>query len=375
MSELVNARDANIRKNLLATASALALVAYIAATDTAKAENTARPTVWIDLGGQMETVQGVSSPLSAPFMGIVPDPGSYDLDIFSRNQRPARFAFGFEGALNFSPENSNWVFMAGIRYGRSHTRRHEHRQGEQPIAHKYNRTTTVPVYARPFADVAMKYAESHTILDFKAGRDVGVGAFGPEGLSTIGIGIRYADFSLNSDTQISARPHIGYAFRPRNNRPFATFYQYFQTGHFARSFHGIGPSLSWNASAALAGNADAGELTFDWGANAALLFGRQKAKTAHGTQAYHLTQQSRRRSGYPLAYPTRSYHDTRARSVTTPNLGAFAGLSLRKRNAKVSFGYRADFFFRAVDTGIDARHTKDLGFYGPYATISIGLGG
>jgi hypothetical protein len=225
------------------------------------------------------------------------------------------------------------------------------------------------------ADVATKYAESHTIVDFKAGRDIGVGAFGREGSSTLGIGIRYADFSLKSDTQISARPHIGYAFRPRNNFPFATFYQYFQSGHFARSFHGIGPSLSWNASAALAGNADGGELTFDWGANAALLFGRQKAKTAHGTQAYHLTQQSRRRSGYPLAYPTRNYHDTRARSVTVPNLGAFAGLSLRKRNAKVSLGYRADFFFNAMDGGIDARKTEDEKFYGPFATISIGLGG
>jgi len=41
----------------------------------------------------------------------------------------------------------------------------------------------------------------------------------------------------------------------------------------------------------------------------------------------------------------------------------------------VSFGYRADFFFGAVDEGIDARHTKNLGFDGPFTTISIGLGG
>jgi hypothetical protein len=28
-----------------------------------------------------------------------------------------------------------------------------------------------------------------------------------------------------------------------------------------------------------------------------------------------------------------------------------------------------------MDAGIDTRHTSDLGFHGPFATISIGLGG
>ena len=58
-----------------------------------------------------------------------------------------------------------------------------------------------------------------------------------------------------------------------------------------------------------------------------------------------------------------------------PNLGGFAGISVKYPNAKISLGYRADFFFGAVDAGIDARRTKDLGFNGPFATISIGLGG
>jgi len=42
---------------------------------------------------------------------------------------------------------------------------------------------------------------------------------------------------------------------------------------------------------------------------------------------------------------------------------------------KVSLGYRADFFFGAADTGIDARKTSDLSFHGPFAKLSIGLGG
>jgi hypothetical protein len=48
---------------------------------------------------------------------------------------------------------------------------------------------------------------------------------------------------------------------------------------------------------------------------------------------------------------------------------------MRYPNAKVSFGYRADVFFGAVDGGGDMRKTFDRSFHGPFATISIGLGG
>jgi hypothetical protein len=58
-----------------------------------------------------------------------------------------------------------------------------------------------------------------------------------------------------------------------------------------------------------------------------------------------------------------------------PNVGGFAGLTFRHADAKVSFGYRADFFFGAMDGGIDTRNTSTVSFHGPFATISIGLGG
>ena len=57
-----------------------------------------------------------------------------------------------------------------------------------------------------------------------------------------------------------------------------------------------------------------------------------------------------------------------------PNLGGFAGLSYRMQDFKVSFGYRADFFFNAIDGGIDTRKEENRGFFGPYASISVGLG-
>jgi len=114
-------------------------------------------------------------------------------------------------------------------------------------------------------------------------------------------------------------------------------------------------------------------LAFDWGVNAALLFGRQKTKTHHQTTALYHSEHA-----YVFHKTTAYVHPathTRSRGVVVPNIGAFAGFSVKYPNAKVSFGYKADFFFGAMDGGIDVRHTEDVGFHGPYASVSIGLGG
>ena len=65
----------------------------------------------------------------------------------------------------------------------------------------------------------------------------------------------------------------------------------------------------------------------------------------------------------------------RSRFVTVPNLGGFAGLTFRVENFKMSAGYRADFFFGAMDGGIDTTQKENCGFFGPFASVSIGLGG
>ena len=56
------------------------------------------------------------------------------------------------------------------------------------------------------------------------------------------------------------------------------FHDYAVVASSQRSFRGFGPSIAWNASAPFAGNSDRREISLDWGANAAVLFGRQKAK-------------------------------------------------------------------------------------------------
>ena len=392
MSELINTHDnrATIRWKLLTGASALALTVYV--SSPAKAEDS-HPLIWLDLGGQMEQIEGLSAPFTADFMATVPDPGSYTADIFSSNQRPPRFAFGFDGKISFQPEESSWIFSAGIRYGRAHTNRHQHQQGAEPLAYETNLGGTYtkvlyPIFAAPLADVAMREDETHAILDFQAGKDVGLGLLKHKVDSTISAGVRFAQFSANSSVDISARPNIGYVHHTKLagfRIPFPTFNQYFLTGETARSFKGVGPSLSWNASAPIAGNAEDGELSLDWGINGALLFGRQRAKVSHATQDSFLSQLNCTRvvggkcrgykPRYLSEYPSpHGNHSTRSRRVTVPNIGGFVALTARFKEAKVSIGYRYDTFLNAMDTGIDAAKKSNLTFNGPYASISIGLG-
>jgi len=110
-------------------------------------------------------------------------------------------------------------------------------------------------------------------------------------------------------------------------------------------------------------------LTFDWGVNAALLFGKQRTDTYHQSATIYYTQLYSRS---PIAHlPVNS---VRSRNVTVPNVGGVAGVSIRFPNAKISFGYRADVFFNAFDGGWDQRNSQNRLTAGPYASISIGLG-
>ena len=135
-----------------------------------------------------------------------------------------------------------------------------------------------------------------------------------------------------------------------------------------RKFHGVGPSISWSASAPFAGDAKDGELSFDWGLNAALLFGRQRTKTHHQTTGRYQsgTQYQHHAASRPITYQGPATPDhTRSRNVTVPNVGGSVGLTYRVEDFKVSFGYRADIFFGAIDGGIDARKNENRAILRP----------
>jgi len=390
MSELIEKKEdcTTIRWGLLTGASVLALAAYVSATAAAQAGDADQPTVWLEVGGQLNRLGDGQETFSPAFLAQTPS-------IFpplQHDEHPPLYSLDEFGSIQIAPEGSNWHFSASIRYGRAVSKKVTHHQTYASPYPKYVKNDTytsihpVNPLANRFTDAKVRQSETHAILDFDVGRDFGLGLFGRSGQSSLNVGVRFAQFTSKSRDALKEDPdwrfdprvyHFNYyGYRYDFQQVFQPYHSFAGTFSADRSFSGLGPSLSWKSEAPFLGNPERGELTLDWGVNAALLFGRQKTRTHHQTTAhYHPggTKYSHppRYTQYAKNPPTQS----RSHSVTVPNLGGFAGLSFRYLSAKISMGYRADFFFGAMDGGIDSRKTYDRNFFGPYASISIGLGG
>ncbi len=389
MSELMNIKNSErgFRRQLLTSVSAVALLASVAAHDAKAADDdTGRPTVWIELGGQAENVSGQGAPFAPDFLTAYSSSAILQEKVTPLGaQKPPTFSFGGEASISFQPENSDWVFSAGVRFGRSGNRRDVHHQTDK--VHYQSFQSGRPVLRsgdnlltqENFVDTMANHDERHAIMDFTVGKDVGVGLFNGHGSSVLSAGIRIAQLTSRSSVDMRARPDAHFKYFPSAGAPTRIdspyFHTYHATANATRSFRGIGPSLSWTNSASVAGNEKNGEILVDWGANVALLFGRQKTDVHH--QGYGRYWPKGGIGLYSQAYFVYANQDTDGhrlnKSVIVPNLGGFAGLSYRYADAKISLGYRADFFFGAMDGGIDARKSETLGFKGPFATISVGL--
>jgi iron complex outermembrane recepter protein len=398
MSECTNMRDnrANIRWQLLSTVSALALIGAVYGASQAQAADGDHPLLWIELGGQMDKVSGQGEVFAPPFLAANPAStmlwnGVSPLEA----QNPPKFAFDEEGKITFQPDNSDWSFSAGVRFGRSGNFRHVHHQTYNEFVTKYKYGAPPTHSGHPplpsgmhatdaFADTHTRRSETHAILDFQAGKDVGLGLFGSNASSTVSVGVRIAQFTSKQTFDIRARPEMHFKYHtlgsfglPGIEFKLPYFHSYHATGKASRNFRGVGPSLAWTGSAPFVGNLQDGELTVDWGANAALLFGKQRARVHHFASGHYKTAAAPVPFGggnYFTAYPPRSGGHDNTRNVTVPNVGGSIGLSYRYADAKISFGYRADMFFNAMDTGIDARNSSNVLLHGPYASMSVGLG-
>ncbi|HEY4126191.1 MAG TPA: hypothetical protein VGM36_16320 [Rhizomicrobium sp.] len=366
MSELITTLGNRkpLRWRLLGTVSALAFAAMIA---EANAEDSSHPTLWIELGGQLQHMGDGQDPYMPPFTKAISDAG---LPSPASNQHAPLYSIAGEGKISLMPEGSNWVFSAGIRYGRSSGGRDSYKSA----------AFTAPFIGQTrtgyhYVDIDPTYHESHTIVDFQAGKDIGLGLFGHNGVSTVSLGVRVAQFSSKASVKVNSDPDdvfdLGYLTGLGSLPLGAHNHAYHGQSESERSFTGVGPSIEWDGSAAVLGSPERGEVTFDWGANAAILFGRQKANVHEKTTPYYLKTffgNGALTTGDPTLRTS-----IRSRSVVVPNLGGFAGLSMKFPNAKVGFGYRVDYFFGAMDQGGDARHTADMIFHGPFASISIGF--
>jgi hypothetical protein len=384
MSELTNisGRSKSFLWQLFGTASALVLMGTVNTSAQARGvDDEDRPTVWIELGGALQRVDTSEEKYAPPFLFGPKRPDPETVDPLSVGHLPRR-AFEGEGKIAFQPEGSTWNFSVSARFGRSNAHQHLHQQSSAtgPIPNDFPPALPQYQHVFQFIDVQKESSESHAIIDFQVGKDVGLGMFGVGTTSVFNAGVRFAQFEGRSSTSFASDPiaklHIHYfTIIPPYHIPFVTnaVYQINEASSWAtRNFHGIGPSLSWNASVPVIGNARDGEVVLDWGVNAALLFGRQKTKTHHQSTAryhegkyYNITAVA--------THPDPGHDFSRSKAVTVPNIGVFAGLTYQIQNFKISTGYRADFFFGAMDGGIDTRKTEDEKFYGPFATVSFGL--
>jgi hypothetical protein len=400
MSELLNTKKQHecFRRNLLTNVSMLALLGYLSTSqDVVLAASTDDPpTLWIELGGQADRTDETNEILTPAFFSKVP---AADLKPMIEAQNAPPFSIGGEGKITFTPHDSHWVLSASIIYGRADSPRHMHHQTPYPREiHKYQGSQIPPPPAKQqFGDSQTDLKESHAILDFRVGRDVGLGLFGAGGTSVISAGVRFAQFISRSDVSLHARPEYKFGQAHSGTRiehvysgtryitrvfGYRTYDLARQTNAAAlltkRNAHAIGPSVSWNASLPVAGNGTDMTLTADWGIAGAILFGRQHTQTHHQTTGYFFSKtggrfkyQHRHISQYTRVPPDQD----RSRTVTIPNIGGFVGTTLKFSDIQFSLGYRADFFFGAMDGGIDTTKKENVGFYGPFATISVGFGG
>jgi iron complex outermembrane receptor protein len=425
MSELIDIRGNHgiIRRRLLTTASMLTLMAYVTSTNVAEAEDADRPMVWIELGGQLDYLNSPQQVFSPPFMGSIKQANLLSaLNV----QKSPPFAIDEDAKISFQPNASDWMFSATIQFGRSSASRHRHQQTANktvPVNFSLPPPNSAfhfgPEYYYPdqhvkFADGQTSQSGTHSVLDFQVGKDVGLGLFGDHGSSVLSAGVRIAQFTSKSNISLHVEPDVQYPTAPISSvgefiawgQFHPRFHDYAGMLNNQRSFRGLGPSLAWNASAPFAGNTGHGELSLDWGMNGAVLFGRQRASGHYKTviRSYYMSygwnggfQQGKLRPGAfqngvnhtcpggeqlaTLGVAPNACHTnappgfTRERMVVVPNIGGSVGLSFRIEDFKVALGYRADFFFGAMDGGINTAKSENRGFYGPFANVSVGLGG
>jgi outer membrane receptor protein involved in Fe transport len=376
-----------------------------------------KPRVWLTVGGNFNNV------VAANNESYVPDyirPGGAPLLIGLISRQPAGSApagtetmtqlmeasgfgspssyqktpssgFDWQAQVEFQPADSDWVLKAGIRYGRSGRKQLAHKSEIPGTKTKGRPFPSYPSYPctissffphydvchsgvnRKFIDAQGNQREQHTIMDFEAGVNIGIGMFGKEGQGNISAGLRVAQFK--SDGHMDVNSDAEYVFNP-----LMQYHDVYESrGNADRSFHGMGPEVTWEASQPFWGTPENGQFTIDWGANAGLLFGRQSMNASHFSSYCHENFSNEIRGcvtavnygpGHSKVKTTR-----RTRRKVVPNLGGYIGASARYNNAKISFGYRADTFFGAMDGGQATAKDYNRGFYGPYMNVSIGLGG
>ncbi|HEX5777035.1 MAG TPA: TonB-dependent receptor, partial [Caulobacteraceae bacterium] len=285
--------------------------------------------------------------------------------------------------LIYAP-TADWRVSAGYRFGKTkgfaRASGYEAVEGGLSAGLKY---PAVPAFYIASEDnhwrAAARDSEEFEIVDFNIGREVGFGRLGDSGRSAFGLGLRRADLRSTSRVAmdgIPARvvPPISFPLNP--TRPQVSAETYTTTLESARTFEGLGPTITWDGAVRLWDGGEGGHADVEWGVAAGALFGKQTL-TSEEDRFAEYSRGGVAGGGKPLFETLLDDVVVRERSddVTVPNVGLSLGLSYSVDRIKVSTGYAYDHFFDAIDGGYEDAEQYDRTVHGPYFKLSVGFGG
>jgi iron complex outermembrane receptor protein len=330
----------------------------------------------VEIGGGMSRFDRGTERYAPDWMTpvLAPSLDAQDYDLDWGDIRSLKLAYQLANGWNVSA-----AYMYGKTNGQS---RHEVTQDIPGLNVPFGDDLKYVQQVDNYAVTSIHDSEEDTVADFKVGKDVGLGAFGADGTSTLAAGLRYA--SLQSEASIATggiegsyiAPDVTFSTGVRRHNAFKASLV------SEREFTGTGPSVSWDASVRLLGDDQGGHADLDWSVGGAVLFGKQSAESGDvrsGVQ-YRATNGSianiRDLSSYVVTpiYASDTPH-ARSEDVTVPSLSLSLGLSYSIDRLKVSTGYAYDRFFDAIDGGIEEAQTFDRTIHGPYLKLSLGFGG
>jgi iron complex outermembrane receptor protein len=305
--------------------------------------------------------------------------------------------WGSGGGVKFiyQPQPQSWSLSGSVRYGRARGGAEEHPEWAPKGGYVANEKYTAALrdrlppeqqhylYLDPASKGLFNYAtttgrneESHTIVDFAVGKDLGLGAW-RDSMSHFDVGLRYANFRSTSNTEMHGRPDISF---PSYGivKYGGSWHRFWTSMDTQREFKGAGPAASWEQGFKVLGEADqSGRVDADIGLGGSFLFGRQTANVSGNLRGDYHTGYLR--SKYPQLQESGSYNTPfayrRSHSATVPSINANLGLSYTLGGMKLSGGYRIERYYKAIDGGISKRKTYDRQLDGPYLKMSIGFGG
>src|SRR5258706_1014690 len=160
------ASDRVLRRRLLGTASAVAMLGIAYAPQAALADDASGTHLWLDLTGQYSFQSGQKTQYADPF-------GNPEFVKLKSS--------GGDGTIGITLQKDEWFFNLNFNYGRTG----KSHAGFQHTNYYYANYGYGAKYYQAIRQGAVSHREDHKMLDFTVGQDVGLGMLGMEGSSIL----------------------------------------------------------------------------------------------------------------------------------------------------------------------------------------------